>query len=489
VSSFGRKISILFFIFCTAWFIFSLSLSLKKYSNDAIESTDSYFYLKIAEKSAKGERYTHPVYSPGYSWFVSLFYKLGIETELAGRITSAIFGLGVLIITFLFSREIFLTSFPYYESQILAFLSSVLLSFIPKFVWASSSTLPYTTSTLFFALTCFLSFLARKKISDRKIFLLLSFLVGLSAGIGYIVRPEIILSILISAIFIRNFQGIVISIFGFFVSSSPYHILSFNEGNLPSIISKLLLYKGGELIPERLSESKKLLQIESLGKIFSLKEYIRTFLSNIHLFHKYAFPNLLTSSYIILFGFGLLHLIKNWERLKGSGVILLIILVIWFVPNFAIAIVADYFFIPILPQIAIISSLFIFELEKSKRARAIILGTIILLNIFYSLRPFYTDEGRKIYKIAGKWIRENYGEIKIIFEPFPIATFYAEKEWTTNPYGADAYVISSLDYTSSRGKPELISLPQDKIRELGFAEPITEIRYKNHILRIFKPLK
>jgi hypothetical protein len=159
------------------------------------------------------------------------------------------------------------------------------------------------------------------------------------------------------------------------------------------------------------------------------------------------------------------------------------------VPNFAIAIVADYFFIPILPQIAIISSLFIFELEKSKRARLIFLGTIILLNIFYSLRPFYTDEGRKIYKIAGKWIRENYGEIKIIFEPFPIATFYAEKEWTTNPYGADAYVISSLDYTSSRGKPELISLPQDKIRELGFAEPITEIRYKNHILRIFKPLK
>jgi hypothetical protein len=472
-------------IFFTSWLGFTILISVKKFSDDAIESTDSYFYLKIAEKSAVGEKFTHPVYSPGYSWFVSILYKTGLDVELAGRITSSIFGFGTLVLTYLFSKEIFLLNLPRYESHILGFLSSSLLSFAPKFVWASSSTLPYTTSTFFFILSCFLSFITRKKIQENKIsFLAISFLSGAAGGIGYVVRPEIILSLFISAIFTRNFYAILLSLLGFFVSSLPYHILSFNEGNLPSIISKLLLYKGEKI--KTTSEGVKI-KIENSGKIFSPKGYLKTFVSNIHLFHKYALPGLLTSSYIFVFGMGFLHIVKHWEKLKDIGKTIFIILTVWFLFNFIIAIVADYFFIPILPQICMISSLIFIELYKNKKAIWLILFFVFSLNIFYSLRPFYKDEGRKLYKIAGKWIAEKETESKIIFEPFPFATFYSGKEWTTTPEKADIWVISSLDHTSARGKPELIILPQDKIRDLGFAEPITEIKYKNNILRVFKP--
>ncbi len=471
--------------FFILWLGFIVLISIKKFLDDAIESTDSYFYLKIAEKSAVGEKFTHPVYSPGYSWFVSIFYKIGLDIELAGRITSSIFGLGTLVLTYLFSKEIFLLNFTRYESHILGFLSSSLLSFVPKFVWASSSTLPYTTSTFFFTLSCFLSFIARKKIYENKIsFLILSFLSGAAGGIGYVVRPEIILSLFISAIFTRNFYAILLSLLGFFFSSLPYHILSFNEGNLPSIISKLLLYKGEKI--KTTSEGIKI-KIENSGKIFSPNSYLKTFFSNIHLFHKYALPGLLTSSYIFIFGIGFLHLVKHWEKLKDIGKTIFTILTVWFLFNFIIAIVADYFFIPILPQICMISSLIFIELDKYKKTFWFILFFVFSLNIFYSLRPFYKDEGRKLYKIAGKWIAENGKESKIIFEPFPFATFYSGKEWTTTPEKADIWVISSLDHTSGRGKPELIILPQDKIRDLGFAENITEIKYKNHILRVFKP--
>lgn len=475
------------------WLCYVSFLLIKLNLTDSIESTDSYFYLKIAELSAEGKKYTNPVYSPGYSWLIVPLLKMGLGLEVSGRIISLLCGAGTIILTFFLSRKIFPS-----HRQIPVF-SAILLSITPKFVWASYSTLPYTTATFFFLLAIYLSLLARS--NNRKLYFFFSFFSGFFIGISYVVRPEMIVGFFVFAFITRSFRSAIFFAFGFFVSSLPYHIITFQEGNLPSIISKFLGYRLPSYSAPTVEAFGKKVEEEGfsvfLKKVFEIKKYVLYFAENIHLSHKYAISGLLTPSLLILMGMGTAYIFKEWEKVKSGIYITLVVIFLWCIFIFPIAIVADYFFIPILPMLSIISA-FSFELIKKEENvfsrknffSLIFFFFVFSLNVFYFSRPLYKDEGRRIYKIAGKWLKENFGE-KIkgtrIFEPMPFATFYSGGIWVTNPEDADIWIMSSLDYTTSRGKPELIIFPNDKIEEFGFAKPITEIRYGKEIIRIFIP--
>jgi hypothetical protein len=98
------------------------------------------------------------------------------------------------------------------------------------------------------------------------------------------------------------------------------------------------------------------------------------------------------------------------------------------------------------------------------------------------MRPFYNDEGRKVFKIAGKWIKENLGEGLVIYEPFPFTTFYAGGIWTMNMSRADIGVFSPINV---RNPQDVLyhALPPEKIE---YGELITEISYKGKFVRIFR---
>jgi hypothetical protein len=475
----------IFLFLFTIWTLYVLALLIRQNEIYGIETTDSYFYLKIAENSAFRGKFTHPVYSPGYPYFISAMLHLGIETELAGRIISFIFGAGIIILIFIFLKIILVSqNRKNHEGEVVALFSSVFLATNPKFVWACYSTLPYTTSTFFMWISILLSLIInqseRKNISSKKMFLL-SALSGFFSGISYVIRPEMLITFFIFIAITRKPKLIIPFILGFTISSLPYHITSYKEGNLPSFLSKLILYRGGSL-----SEGISISQ-DNIEKILTLQGYIKNFIFNFHLSHKYAIPGILTASELIIIGLGISKILKES---KESAKLSLLIVIIWCLFTFPIAISADYFYIPVLPSISLFGGYGLYQLwdSKNKYAKLGFMAFFIALNTAVFSQPLYKDEGRKIYKIAGKWIKENFGsESILIFEPFPFATFYAGGEWTTSPSKAKIWVISSLDYLSSRGKPELMILDMAKIKELSFAEPITEIKYKSIRLRIFKP--
>lgn len=475
----------IFLFLFTIWSLYVVALLIRQNEIYGIETTDSYFYLKIAENSAFKNKFTHPVYSPGYSYFISALIYLGIETELAGRIISFIFGAGIVILTFIFPYLLVAQNRKNHEMESVALFSSIFLATNPKFVWACYSTLPYTTSTFFMWLSITLSLILMKNrgknISSKKDFLI-SITCGFLGGISYVVRPEMLIIIFIFLAITKKPKLIFPFLIGYIISSLPYHIISYIEGNPPSFLSKLILYKGGSL-----KESSSISHKDKIEKILSLQGYIKNFIFNFHLSHKYAIPGIITASELIFIGMGINKILKES---KESAKLSLLIIIIWCLFTFPIAISADYFYIPVLPSISIFGGYGLLQLwdSKNKYAKLAILAFFIALNTAIFSQPLYKDEGRKIYKIAGKWIKENFGSENIlIFEPFPFATFYAGGEWTTSPSKAKIWVISSLDYLSSRGKPELMILDMTKIKELSFAEPITEINYRGIRLRIFKP--
>ncbi len=448
--------------------IFYFLILVRKFGTDAIESTDSYFYLRIAELAYKRESFTNPVFSPGYSWIISLILTTGIDTELAGRITSLIFGLGTAILIFFFIREFFGEKTSTY--------TVIFLLANPLFAWASVSTLPYTTQTFFFWLALYLTVI----LGDRRV--IGTFLGGIIGGYGYIVRPENILVILAVATISRRIKSLTLFLAGFLIPAIFYHILSYQEGNLPSIISKFIGYKLPEI--SKISETQKTSYI--LRELSNLLTYLQTFIANIHLFHKYIIPKILSASQIIIFGIGIMQIISSWENIRTNIIKFLEVLILWIIPIMLIVGVADYMFIPVLPIFLLICAKAIDTQPNqsnyiSKFVKILVVISIIL-STFQAAYPFYRDDRRKIYKLAGEWINSNLGDNILIFEPFPFATFYAKGIWITDSSKASLIIISTLDHTSIRGIPHLITLPPESIE----FELLKEIDYKGAKLRIFR---
>lgn len=412
--------------------VYLFVLALRQSDINGIESTDSYFYLKIAQTSWEGISYTHRIYSPGYSWIISLFLNFFEDVELAGRFVSVIFSILSLVVAFLFIKR--------YFDDATAFFGTLSIAFIPKYIYYSVSTLPYTTSVFFLWFPLYMVYVGSRGF-------LFSFLAGILAGYGYIVRPENILSLLIFAFLSKDIRKILFFVSGFFISTLPYHIISIQEGNVPSILSKFIAYKVPQVgvVPEKVAEKSNVI----VGKLLSFKEHIRYFLSNFHLAHKYSIPYLISSSLLVLFGIGLGAVIMNWNENKEKIKPFIIIFLLWIFPIFALVIVADYMFVPVLITFGAISGNFH---RLVNRGKYVLFLAICFLNLFWASRPFYSDDGRKIYRITGRWVAENLGKNRFIFEPFPFATFYADGIWLTSPEKADIIILSSADIFSGRGK-------------------------------------
>lgn len=450
-------------IFFILWFSFLLILAFRQSYINGIESTDSYFYLKLAESSFMGDSYTHRIYSPGYSWIVSLLLNFGIDLEMSGRFVSILFSLLSVFISFLSLRKFF--------GDASAFFGTLSIMSIPQYIYYSVSTLPYTTATFFFWSVFYLSFFSRN--------LFLALLAGLICGYGYVVRPEIILAIPLYIIISRNFKSFILLLLGFFLSSLPYHIVSIQEGNLPSILSKFVSYRisgVGVSLQEILEKSEYVSE-----KAFELKSYIRYFISNIHLSHKYAIPNLISPVSIILFGLGLGAVLRYWGLLRHGMKPFFLLLLVWILPLFSLVIVADYMFVQILITFGAVcgNALRLLDFRKI----SLILFFSVLLNTFWASRPFYSDDGKKIYKIAGDWIKQNIGSKKIIFENSPFTSFYADGVWTPSPKNSDLVVITSIDFTYPRNLPLIQLFLSEQSEDF---ELIQKIQYRSVVAKIFK---
>ncbi|MCS7213901.1 MAG: hypothetical protein NZ927_06780 [Candidatus Calescibacterium sp.] len=445
------------------WISFLVALALKQKDINGIESTDSYFYLKLAENTYEGKNYTHKVYSPGYSWIVSVLLYFGVDLELAGRIVSATFSILSLIFAFLSFRTI---------GNDVAFFGSLSIAFLPQYIYYSTSTLPYSTATFFLWSVFYIAIVSRK---SR---IILPTIAGLLCGYGYIVRPENILGAILFLLITRNIISFLFFVAGFFLSSLPYHILSAQEGNLPSIISKFILYKvpGVGISTQDIEE-----QTEKIAEqAFSIKNHIRYFLSNIHLSHKYAIPNLVAPISLIIFGIGLGEILRNWRELKNKISPFLFFFLVWIIPIFSLIIVADYILIPILITFGAVCGNFFKHIGRLKTFFLVFI--MLSLNIFWSARPFYSDDGRKIYKIAGEWIRQNLGENKTIFENTPITSFYANGIWTISPAKSEVCVLTSSDYFSPRTRSLIPLFISEENEDFKLAQ---KLKYKNIEAKIF----
>ena len=495
-----------FFGFLSVYALLVFFVLLKHHDINGIESTDCYFYLFIAKSGAEGGKLTHPVYSPGYSWIIIPVYKLLGDLELAGRVVSFIFGVMSVFVFFVLMRWFF--------GDTHALLSSAFLALNPDFVSAEISTLPYSTAFFFFWTSVLFSVWAKDgKVSP----IFLSFISGVLCGFGYVVRPEIALFIIAHALITRSVMKTISFLLGFFVSSLPYHIITFQEGYLPSFISKFLGYRlpeysAGEVkeFVEKVAGDKGESMI-FIKKLFEIKKYVKTFVSNIHLSHKYGIPNLITASQIFVAGMGFAYLVlwlwssKNREESDGKyeerrkkvveGLsILICAFVSYSVPVFFLVIIADYILLPVfLPLFStfagflsiVIGNGYVLVRRNMRYVKMVsVLAFLFMasLNIFYFMRPFYKDEGRKLFKIAGEWIRENLGTGLVIYEPFPFTTFYAGGIWTLNIQRAEIGVFSPINTRTAR---DVIysTLPPEKIE---YMELITQISYKGRFLRVFK---
>ncbi len=486
------------------WLLILIPLLLKHHKVNGIESTDSYFYLKIAEETLEG-KFTDPVYSPGYPWLIAPLTTIISDVEIAGRIISLIFGALTLIVSGMFLIELQRIEIKKNGSEnkiYVPIFATLFTAFNPKFIISSISTLPYTTATFFLWATLYLSVRKGKIEQNRRsndIFT--STLAGIMCGAGYIVRPENILAIPMFILIARKIKDVILPLMvGFLIITTPYHIITLREGNLPSIITKFIRYKMPEMekVAKEVIVKTKETDKETRGKFIKdviknlsdIKNYVKQFLSNIHLTHKYVIPNLITSSWLIILGMGIPAFIRRTKIYIAS---IISIIVIWLLPLFPLITLADYMLLPILPALGAVAGHFHLSFEKNterepenpyiKKLPHVFIISAVALNLFYSMRPFYKDEGRRIYKIAGQWIRENLGEEQKIFEPSPFATFYAKGIWYIRPDNANILVESSFDFISGRAIPELIILPPEKIE---YAKMLTEIRYKGKMIRIFK---
>lgn len=429
----SRRYYILYTLSITFWSLYLLILALKQTSVNGIESTDSYFYLKLAERTYEGVAFTDRIYSPGYSWIVSLLLRFGLDLEIAGRMVSILFSVLSIVVAFLIIRM--------YFGDLVAFFGCVLIGTIPQYIYYSISTLPYTTASFFLWSVSYLALVSRGRS------LIIPLLAGLLGGYGYITRPENITTALVFFFLSRSILGSILFLLGFIVSSTPYHIISLYEGNMPSIISKYISYKAPYV---GIAESDVVKGAKDIFRVlFSFKDYIRTLVSNIHLSHKYAIPNLISPLSLLMFGLGLGMLLKNWSDMRDKLKPFLYIFVLWMIPIFVLVIVADYMFVPVLLVFGAVSGNF-FKTFNKNRTAVLFLLFVISLNLFWSARPFYSDDGRRIYRITGQWIKENLGEKLVIFEPHPFASFYADGVWTVSPKKAKVCVLTSLDYTSPR---------------------------------------
>lgn len=453
------------FISFSLWLVFLILLAFRQLDINGIESTDSYFYLKLAESSFKKQAYTHKVYSPGYSWIISLLLNFGFDLELAGRIVSILFSFLSVIVAFLSMRIFFGDS--------VAFFGTLSFMFIPQYIYYSVSTLPYTTATFFFWIVFYLSFSSKKNI-------LLSFLSGLLCGYGYVVRPENILGLFLHFVLTRSFISFLFLLLGFFVSSLPYHVLSMQENNIPSILSKFISYyvvPGVQLAPQEALEKAE--QISRTA--FEFKHYINHLFSNLHLSHKYAIPNLISPISLVFWGLGLGAVLSYWKVLKDGMKPFFWLFIVWVLPIFLVVIVADYMFVQTLITFGAIcgNSLRLFNLRKI----IFIIIPLISLNAFWAARPFYSDDGKKIYKIAGYWIKQNIGPHKTIFENSPFSSFYADGIWTVFSKNAEIIVITSVDFVYPRNQHLVGLFLSDGNDEF---ELVQKIKYKNIIAKIFR---
>lgn len=149
---------------------------------------DEAIYAKIAKNMVTSGNYLVQYWAHGKVWYekppLSMWLQafsmdlLGFNS-LGARLPSALFGLGTVIVTFLFARRFF--------NKTAAFFSAFALVTTFQFLYYARSAMLDVSVTFFITLSLYLYWLAKESLGDKRR-LLLWILAGVSAGLGIMVK-------------------------------------------------------------------------------------------------------------------------------------------------------------------------------------------------------------------------------------------------------------------------------------------------------------
>lgn len=256
-----------------------------------IAHCDGYWYLKLAENIARGrgfvedvvvyfypkhpilEKFPHPVggyWNPLSSMILACIYKIFGISDFTSR-------LGVLIIDAFIVIFIFLFFSKFYPQNVWIAIISSIIFIIHPFVLSMRgvSGLPESYDLFFITLFCYFTYKSIEK-NDRYFLL-----AGLFGGLSYLLRnegiwtlPTMIIVFVLSRYFIKkrnlNWRMLIFGIIIFILTISPWevrNILIF--GSQANEMKRNLLF------------SVEYFDLWTYEKIFSLKEYVSSGLTNL----------------------------------------------------------------------------------------------------------------------------------------------------------------------------------------------------------------
>lgn len=169
-----------------------------------------------------------------WSFFLGLFWKLGLNVILFGRLLTSIFSIGCIYLVYLIGKDTF--------NEKTALIASLLLAFLPTFFNHNDSLLTAIPSTFFALLGIYLFF--KDKIILSGVFLGISFLTRFYQGL-------VLLPLFLLPLFFKKdikFKKILILLIPFLLTITPYLILNqllYNNFIYPFLLQLFLSKESG----------------------------------------------------------------------------------------------------------------------------------------------------------------------------------------------------------------------------------------------------
>ena len=375
------------------------------------------------------------VYSPLYPLLVGLLSFIVRNLELAGRLISVLFG-GLLVI------PIYLIAKKVYNKKV-ALIAGLLTALYPVLVYLSD--IVYAESLYFFVFF-FGIYFALESLDNKK--WLNYVLTGLLFGVGYWIKPEIAIAVLIFFVFslVKNKKEVIVKslvfLLIFLVVIAPYigflyletgKLLSNGKSSLTFLLSK------GDVGSEEYEKTFFELENEKLKRDILRKEY-RNIFSYVFSdgFFKNYFKNLWEEIFKVRSIFPLVFLLISFLGLKNfrwenKFLFLLFLYPLLFFPMFVIWV---RYLSLIVPFLLIWMSKGVFEFGKYWK---LIIGVLVVVLLIGNVLALYSGEGdirteAIEHKEMGEWLKNNGYEGKIIMGRKAWVAYYSEGKQVYLPY-------------------------------------------------------
>ncbi len=425
-------------------FVAALGLRLGLMSYQECIETDGVAYAQMASEWVEESSMTNQMFPPLYPALIGIASKVVADYELAARLVSGLAGSLLIFPLFWLAQRIY--------GVAVALVTASLVAFYPPLVEASTQALTESTFTLvltLFFLAALLTFKGRKWVWFLA--------AGALLGVDYLVRPEAIAYLpLVAAVYLGSV---------FWEAGSDKMAAAVNTGCFlvaaMVFILPYVVHVGGLtgkttvtlIISQAVGQTHFTRAVDEIGAaddgatsapllramLADPLTFLKRWIMNLHLVHKYVLPQLFPPIVIALVVLGLSRFGGKREEFFLLFSWLPYVTLLFFY-------VDARFFVPLLP-VALIFAGQGMELIQDALSRkvsfvgagvvgALVLAVVVTSLLPFTLRPLYRPDPQVSYRDAGLWLRAHAGPRLKIMDRKPQVAFYAGGEHIRTPVGS-----------------------------------------------------